>query len=291
MIYSRVPLIALAANLLLVVVKFTAGHLGDSRALIADGYHSGGDVVTTLVAWLAFRYGSAPPDREHPYGHANAESLAGLLIGAMISITGVFIIVQGIDGWLVDQDLPEPGTLALWGAGVTVVIKLVLYLVSARAAQRLNSPTLDASASDHRADATAGFVALIGIAIARQGLPWVDLLTAILIGAYVFLLGFGPMRANLDVLMQREPEGAAERVGKIAAEHPSVRGVGAVRVQPIGGSWRADLELRVDPALSVGEAHRIADEVELRIVEAVERVLEVVVHIEPADAPVETSSQ
>ena len=58
------------------------------------------------------------------YGHANAESLAGLLIGAMISITGIFIIVEGVDGWLVDGDLPEPGTLGLLGGALLAIVAI-----------------------------------------------------------------------------------------------------------------------------------------------------------------------
>lgn len=277
-----VQLIALLSNIALVVLKFVVGNLAHSRALIADGYNSAGDVLTTFVAWLAFRYGRTPADADHPYGHGNAEALAGLLIGAMLVATGAFITIEGvsaaIDG---TRELLVPGRLALWAAGITIVVKAALWAISIRVGRRHNSPTLLASAADHRADVITGSVALLGIALARSGLPWFDAASGIAIGIYIARLGGQPLRQNLDILMHREPPGFAARVEKLAAAVPEVRGVYDVRVQPLGGDYRVDLVLMVDGTATVHHGHEVANAVERRILDAERRVFEVVVHVEP----------
>ena len=98
-----VQLAALLVNIGLAALKFTVGSMANSRALIADAFNSAGDVVATLVAWLAFRYAMKPPDDDHHYGHANAEALAGLLIGGMLCATGAFILINGVLALIEDR--------------------------------------------------------------------------------------------------------------------------------------------------------------------------------------------
>ena len=277
-----VQLVALLANVALAVMKFTVGNLAGSRALIADGFNSAGDIVATLAAWIAFRYGARAPDADHPYGHANAEALAGLLIGGMLLATGAFIAIDGVDAFLSGAvPTQPPAPIALAAAAVTIVVKAVLWFVSIRVGRRTHSPTLLASARDHRADVMIGGVAFAGILLAGVGAPEVDSMAGIAIGLYVFWLGIEPVRDNVGILMHEEPPGYGARGRELALEVDGVRGVREVRVQPLGGSLRFDLTLLVDGEQSVRDAHVVAHAVEARIREVLERVTEVTVHVEP----------
>ena len=277
-----VQLAALLTNVLLALMKFTVGSVANSKALIADAFNSAGDVVATLVAWLAFRYGLKPPDEDHHYGHANAEAMAGLLIGGMLCATGTFIFLNGVLSLIEDPERVEPKALALYAAALTAVVKEVLYRVSIRVGRRTNSPTLLASARDHRADVVSSLVALGGIWIARNGWPEVDSIAAGLIGVYIFWLGFEPVRNNTTILMQGAPTGLAQDATRIAAGVEGVARVGLVRVLPVGGMFRMDMTLEVEGDLTVREAHEIAHRTEAAILEQVQLVIEVHVHVEPS---------
>ena len=276
-----VQLAALLVNIGLALMKFTVGSLASSRALIADAFNSAGDVVATLVAWLAFRYARKPPDEDHHYGHANAEALAGLLIGGMLCATGAFICINGALSFAGDRarEVPEPP--ALYAAALTAVVKGVLYRVSMRVGRRTNSPTLLASARDHRADVVSGLVALGGIWIARSGYPEVDSIAACLIGFYIFWLGFDPVRSNTAILMHGAPVQLAPDAARIAAGVEGVLKVGTVRVLPTGGLYRMDMTLEVLGELTVTAAHEVAHRAETAILEKVPLVTEVHVHVEP----------
>ncbi|MHC5065773.1 MAG: cation diffusion facilitator family transporter [Planctomycetota bacterium] len=116
-----IQLAALLTNIGLAVLKFTVGTIASSRALIADAFNSAGDVFATFVAWVAFRYGKMPPDDNHPYGHGNAEALAGLLIGGMLCATGGFICIDAFF-FFREQDRGAPEVIAIYAAAVTAVI-------------------------------------------------------------------------------------------------------------------------------------------------------------------------
>lgn len=277
-----VQLVAVLVNVALAVMKFTVGTLAGSQALIADAFNSTGDVVATSVAWMAFRYAAKPPDADHHYGHANAEALAGLLIGATICATGIFICTDGVRALIAGHHKPAPETLALWGAGVTAVVKEALCRVSLTVGRRNNSPTLLASARDHRADVFASLVALLGILIARLGYPIFDPIAASVIGVYIFLLGFAPLRTNIAILMHESPKELDQLALDAASKVQGVVRVTQVRVQPLGGSHRMDMVLLVTGGLTVREAHEIAHRAEERVIAAVPNVLEVHVHVEPA---------
>ncbi|MBI5852343.1 MAG: cation transporter [Planctomycetes bacterium] len=280
-----VQLVALLANVALAVLKFTVGHAAGSRALVADGFNSAGDVLATFVAWLAFRYARRAPDADHPYGHANAEALAGLLIAGMLLATGGFIAIDGIDTELSSgPTAAPPGALALAAAAITMAIKTALWLVSRRVGLRTNSPTLLASARDHVSDVVIGAAAFTGIALSRSGVPALDGICAIAIGAWIVVLGIKPLRENVGILMHQAPVGHADRARAIGRRIAGAIDVAEVRVQPLGGQYRIDLVLLVDGSLSVVAAHTIAHEVESAIRAELEHVHEVYVHVEPGTA-------
>lgn len=277
-------LVALLANIALAVLKFTVGYIAASRALTADAFNSAGDVLATFVAWLAFRYARVPPDENHHYGHQNAEALAGLLLGAVLCATGVFICIDGLIAALTHRNEHPPDRIALGAAGVTIVVKAALYRASIRIGRRTHSPTLLASARDHRADVVTGSVALLGIAIANLGFPSVDAAAGGVIGVYVFLLGIAPVRDNIGILMLEAPAEITERAAVRAAEIDGVTAVRQIRVQPHGGRFRIDMVLAVQADWTVSRAHQLAHEVERAVRDDLPRVTEVHVHVEP-DAP------
>lgn len=276
-----IQLIALLANIALALLKFTVGSIANSRALIADAFNSAGDVLATFVAWLAFRYGLKPPDEDHHYGHQNAEAMAGLLLGGMLCATGAFIAIDGVLG-LQDKLAPEgPGQIAMYAAAATAIVKEALFQVSIREGRRSNSPTLLASARDHRADVVSSLVALAGIFIARMGYPQFDAIAGILIGIYILYLSYEPVRDNTAILMQAAPPDIAPKAAQIAREIEGISDVNQVRVQPIGGSYRMDMSVQVNGKITVDEAHDLAHAAEAQILAQLSNVTEVYVHVEP----------
>ncbi len=274
-------LIALLTNVALAILKFSVGMVAGSRALLADAFNSAGDVVATLVAWVAFRIGRAPADEDHHYGHENAEALAGLLVGGMLCATGAFICIEGVLAWFEAPRERPPEMLALWAALITAGVKEALYRASIRVGRATHSPTLLASARDHRADVLTSLVAAAGVVLGRYGYPAFDDAAGGVIGIYIFVLGIAPMRSNLRVIMAGASPELANRASALAALAAGVDDVRRVQVLPMGGKLQIDLTIAVDGAMSVTEGHDVAHRAEDAVRAGMPRVTEVRVHVEP----------
>src|SRR5258708_33588181 len=76
----RTTLFGIAISIGLVFVKYVAGYLGHSYALVADGTETAADVLSSGLLWLGMRIAMKQVDKEHPYGHGKAGPLAAILV-------------------------------------------------------------------------------------------------------------------------------------------------------------------------------------------------------------------
>lgn len=281
---QRANFIGLGTNALLAVGKLTVGLTAGSDALIADGFNSAGDVLATAIGAIGYRLGRVPPDHNHPYGHGNAETVAGLVIGAMLLGTGAFIALNGVLA-LLRGKTEAPGVAAVWAAGVTALVKEVLYRYTHRVGARLNSPALLASARDHRSDVLSAVAVAGGVLAARLGLPWLDPLAAVIIGLAIVGLAVQPLRHNFGVLMDESNPELGEQVRALASAQAGVLGVEQVRVHTLGSYHIVDFEICADAGLSLREAHELAHQVGDAVRAGLDHVQEVRVHVNPAHGP------
>ncbi len=280
----RANVLGLSANILLMVLKFVYGSLAGSEALLADGFNSAGDILATSIAFTAYIYAKKPADADHHYGHGNAENVAGLIIGGMLFATGVFIVIQSFLA-LVNGHYQSPAMPAVYVAIATIVIKEWLYHYATWAGKKVKSAALMASARDHRADVFVGIVVLVGIIAARVSVPWLDPFSAILVGFYIAWMAIEPVVSNMNILMDRAPVQLRGQIRKIVLSMPEVKGVRDIRVHPVGNELNVDLEIGLDEDLTLHDAHETAHEVEERVMQGIEDVVEVSVHVNPVKKP------
>jgi len=279
----RANALGLGFNILLMVLKFVYGSLAGSEALLADGFNSAGDILATSIAFSAYLYAKKPPDADHHYGHGNAENVAGLIIGGMLFATGVFIVIQSLLT-LVNGQYQSPAMPAVYVAIATILIKEWLYHYASWAGKKVKSAALMASARDHRADVFVGIVVLIGILAARLAVPWLDPLSAVLVGCYVGWMAIEPILSNMNILMDRAPVELRGQIRKVVLSVPEVRDVRDIRVHPVGSELNVDLEIGLDEDLTLHDAHEMAHEVEERVMAELEDVVEVSVHVNPVQS-------
>lgn len=270
----------LVVNALLTVAKFVVGWIAASEALTADGFNSAGDIFATAVGFVGYRYAQKPPDEDHHYGHGNAESIAGLIIGTVLAATGIFIAIEGLLASIQGKS-SAPDSLALWVALLTVVTKEALYRYASSVGKRLRSPSLLASARDHRGDVLVALTVFAGILAARLGVPVLDPIAACGIGIYLVYFAIEPIRSNVGILMDQAPPAMQEGLLELVLAEPGVERATQLRLHPVGARLVVDLEIFVDAELSLREAHSIAHRVEDRLLSARSEIDSVHVHVNP----------
>ena len=278
--------IGLGANILLAVLKTTVGVLGHSPALLADGVNSTSDVAYYIVVSIFMNLSHKPADPQHPYGHRQLESIAALLVGAFVMVTGIAIFWDAVNRvfelWSGVAEYSGAATIALYIALFTVLVKIGLTYFTQRVGRRVGNPAVEALAHDHRNDILAASAAGLGIFLGRAGLPWVDPLAGALVSLVIFRTGVQIVRGSSAELMDVAPSGTLQQEVRAAlAEVPGVRQMEEITTHRFGPYLVLNLTIGVDGSLSVAEGDRIASQVEQALHERIDLVKRVHIHYHP----------
>ena len=279
----KVALVTGLVNLLLSIAQVAIGILANSAALIADGVHSASDLFSDVLVWFAARHAAQAPDEDHPYGHGRFETAATLGLGIVLVVVAAGIVWHGIER-LFEPDRPMPGQIALVVAAIGIAAKESLYWYTIAVARRLKSDMLRANAWHHRSDAISSVVVLIGVGGALLGYVYLDAIAAIIVGLMVIRigwdLGFAAMMELVDTALDEQQVNEAKRV---IMAIDGVRSVHMLRTRRHGAEASADVHVQVPPRISVSEGHMISQTVEDRLIDKVESITDVTVHIDPED--------
>lgn len=280
----KVTLIGSVVDFLLGVAKIIVGWIANSQALIADGIHSFSDLFTDFFVLYAAKHAHKAADEEHPYGHGRIETLATVWLGVALIVIAFGIAYDSVRRLNEPEILLVPGSLALIVAVVSVVSKEWIYHYTVAAARRLRSDMLMANAWHSRSDAISSIVVVLGIAGAMYGYPYLDAVAAVVVAVMIAKIGFDLVRSSTRELIDTALE--KKEINAIRNHIFDVKGVRSVhmlRSRKSAGDAFIDVHIQVDPRLSVSEGHQIGDYVRQRLLNAVDVVSDVTVHIDPED--------
>jgi cation diffusion facilitator family transporter len=277
----RTALVSLAAAIVLVVVKLAVGLASGSLGVLAEAAHSGIDSVAALLTLVAVGVAERPPDREHPYGHGKAQHLAALAESAFLAGAAVWIAVEAVMRLSSGSSAVHPRAYVFVVVGLVLVIDATRATVSLRTGRSQRNAALMANAWHFGSDFAGTLAVLVGLALARAGVPGGDSVAAIFVAAIVLVaavrLGWG----NVDALMDRAPTGLAGLVERAVRGVAGVAEVRSVRVREAGGESFADVVIGVSRLESLQTTHETTDRVEQAVRDSLGRA-QVQVHVEPA---------
>ncbi len=281
---ARVALAGMVVNVLLAGAKITAGLLGNSYVLIADGIESALDIGGSAVIWGGLKFASRPPDATHPYGHGKAEPIAAGIVAAGVIVAAFGLAIASVREIFLPHHAPAPFTLVV--LIIVVIVKEFLYRSVIRLGKNVESTAVQTDAWHHRADAMTSIAAFIGISISllggegwRSADDWAALFACGIIGANGYRLLFPALHEIMDTAPRGEIVSMIERAARSV---PGVLEVEKCLVRKMGLSFYVDLHVGVDGRVSVRNGHDIAHEVKRAIQQNETRVADVLVHVEPA---------
>jgi cation diffusion facilitator family transporter len=280
----KVTVVGGVVDLLLGAAKVVVGMAAGSQALIADGIHSFSDLATDFLVLFAAKHSHREADVEHPYGHGRIETVATVVLGVTLVLVAIGICYDAVRRLLEPEQLLHPGMLALMVALVSVAAKEIIYQYTASAARRLRSKMLLANAWHSRSDAISSIVVVIGVVGTMAGFPYLDAWAAIAVALMIAKIGWDLLWKSLQELIDTALE--PEKVEDIRNTIMSVNGVRAchmLRTRHSGSDVLADVHILVDPVLSASEGHQIGETVRRKLIESMDDVTDVTVHIDPED--------
>lgn len=281
---ARVALAGMIVNVILAAAKISAGLLGNSYVLIADGIESALDIAGSAVIWGGLKFAARPPDATHPYGHGKAEPMAAGIVAMGVIIAAIGLAIQSVREIFMPHHGPAPFTLIV--LIVVIVVKEFLYRSVIRLGKNVESTAVQTDAWHHRADAMTSIAAFVGISIALIGGEkwqsaddWAALFACAVIAGNGYRLLFPALHEMLDTAPRGE---IVATIQEAACAVPGVRNVEKCLVRKMGISFYVDLHIGVDSAISVRDGHAIAHRVKDAIKQTNARIADVLVHVEPA---------
>ena len=279
----RLARFGLLVNAVLVVVKVTAGVLGNSYALVADGVESSLDIFSSLIVVRGLSIAGRTADERYHFGYAKAESVASAAVAVLLLVAAIGISIQAIREIVTPHHVPAPFTLIVL-VGV-IAAKELLFRKVLHAGTELGSMAVKADAWHHRSDAITSAAAFIGISIALiGGDEWAaaDDWAALLASALIAWNGWRLLQPALDDLMDRAPDSdVIEAVRVSASDVPDVRRVEKALVRRAGVGYFITLHIEADADMPLRDAHLLGHMVKDRVMAEVPSALDVIVHMEP----------
>jgi cation diffusion facilitator family transporter len=281
---ARVALFGMIVNLIFAAAKILGGLFGHAYVLIADGIESALDIAGSFIIWGGLKFAARPPDETHPYGHGKAEPIAAVVVAFGVLAAAIGLAIQSVREILTPHHGPAPFTLGI--LIVVIVVKEILFRYVNRIGRHVESTAVQTDAWHHRSDALTSAAAFIGISVALiGGSGWqsADDWAALFACAIIAANGIRLLRPAFYEIMDTAPRGEiVDLVRKAAASVPGVIEIEKCFVRKMGVSFYVDLHVGVDGNISVRDGHRIAHAVKGAIQETDPRIVDVLVHIEPA---------
>ena len=279
----RSTLVGIGVNLVLAIIKATAGVLGNSYALIADAVESTLDVVSSLIVWTGLKISTRPPDANHPYGHGKAEPLAAVAVSLALFGAAVGIAIESVREIRTPHHAPAAFTLVV--LVLVIITKETLFRYVFNVGDATSSTAVKGDAWHHRSDAITSVAAFIGISVALiggAGYESADDWAALAASWIIAFNAYNLLRPALAELTDAAPDPKLEKQVRTVAEGVAgVLGTHKCYVRKMGFDYYVDLDVLVAGTMTVSAAHAVAHAVQDAIRQANPLFSKVLIHIEP----------
>lgn len=274
-------LITIIINILLSAIKITAGIVGKSSAIIADGFHSLSDVLSTFVVIAGLKISSKEADKQHQYGHERYESVFAKILSILLLLTGAFI---GFESFkiLIAGSFTKPKNIALYAAVLSIIVKEGMYWYTIKVARKIKSISMEADAWHHRSDAFSSIGTFVGVLGAKLGFPALDPIAGIVVSIFIIKVGVDLYVKSVKELT--DESASEDLIIEMKDKIYSVEGVEEIKSlksRIFGNKIYVDLEIFVDQDITVKKGHDIAEAVHDKLENEVRDIKHCMVHIEP----------
>ncbi|WP_295420335.1 cation diffusion facilitator family transporter [Sulfurovum sp.] len=263
---QRATMVSSSVATLLVLVKLIIGIASGSVAVLASAIDSLLDMAVSIFNFFAIKKSEEQPDALYQYGKGKIQAIAAVIEGTVITVSGIYIIYVALkklsQGTV--TTLLTPSILAMLFS-IAVTYFLVQYLL--RIAEETDSIVIKADALHYKTDLWSNAAVLVGLGlVSLTGLDSIDAIFGLGIGIYIIYSAYEIVVHGIEILLDRALDGdVVAKIGEIIAGHPEVTSYHWLKTRTDGNTNFVEFHMVLRPNMLLLEAHRIADEVEDKI--------------------------
>ncbi|HEY3344950.1 MAG TPA: cation diffusion facilitator family transporter [Anaerolineaceae bacterium] len=289
---NQAALSSVIAAVGLTTFKLIVGLLTNSLGILAEALHSGLDLLAALITLFAVRESGKPADNAHLYGHGKVENISALFETFLLLVTSVWIISESIQRLFFKSVEVEVSIWAFIVMGASIIIDFTRSRILLRAARKYNSQALEADGLHFSTDIWSSSVVILGLTgvwlasfiPSLQFLKKADAIAALGVACIVVYVSIELGYRAVQGLLDRAPNGLAEKIKAAVETIPGVANCHQVRVRPSGPEMFVDVHVLLDKNLTLQEAHSLTEVIENAIRELAPGA-DVTVHPEPIPDP------
>jgi cation diffusion facilitator family transporter len=281
----RGSIIGVAGNAILALMKVFTGFFTGSMAILADGADSTTDILTSVITWISTSVSNKPPDAQHPYGHERADAVASKIVSMVIFFAGAQLAMSSVQKLFTGTSSVRNLTLVITVASISAIAKYLLYRYKLSIGKKIDSSVFIADAMNMKLDILISLSVLGGsVFVGITGLQIVDTIVGLAVSALVIKTSIEIFwETNYELMDGMKPDDNIYKIIFDALKRvPDVYNPHKVRVRKMGYKYLVDLDIEVNPRLTVRKAHFLAKQVEAAIKKDKENVYDVHVHVEPS---------
>ncbi len=263
----RATAIATSTAIVLAIFKLIIGFMSGSVALLASAVDSVLDTAISIFNFFAIKKSEEAPDDEFQYGKGKVQAIAGVIEGVVITLSGIYIIVEGIKKIVYNEITTHLGA-SVWVMVASIVVTWFLVNYLEKIAKETDNIVIKADALHYKADLLSNGAVLLALFIVWiSGWDAIDAIFGVAIGGYIIYSAYEIIHESILILLDKSLDGEiVSKIGEIIANTEGVRGYHYLKTRTDGTHNFVDFHMVVDPQMTVLEAHDIAEEIIEKIV-------------------------
>ncbi|OHD10402.1 MAG: hypothetical protein A2086_09070 [Spirochaetes bacterium GWD1_27_9] len=280
-----VSYITLFTNAALAISKIVIGSLGGSFAVVSDGIDSSTDVIISIIALITTYIAKKPPDKIHTFGHKRAETIGTKILSFIILFAGIQLCITAVGKIISGQSSQIPNIATVVVILISIFGKITLSVINFNVGKKIKSDLIIANAKNMRNDIITSLSVFIGLGCTIFfKLTILDPIIAILVSIWILKTGFEIFFETSSELMDGIKDNEIYKsIFDVIKQFKSVKNPHKVRVRKLGNFFAVDLDIEVDPNITVKKAHEIVTQIESEIKSKIENIYDIMIHTEPYD--------
>lgn len=273
--------LGIIGNLFLLIIKGIVASLSGSQAMVADAFNSAGDIFSSLMTYVGNRISCKKADDDHNLGHGKAEYIYSMLISISMLLMATFVLKDSIKSLFYGSKY----TFSIWlivVCIVTIIVKFSLFLYTNTLYKKHNNLLILANSKDHLNDTIITSLNLISCVLSSYNIFFLDGIVGSIISIWIMYTAIKLFIESYSVLMDKSISiETKNKVLDIIKEEKQVKKVIHFNSTPVGYKYQISFTIYVDGNMSTFDSHEIANNLEEKIVDKVEEIYLVVIHVNP----------
>lgn len=276
---ERGAIISIIAYICLSIIKLIIGYISDSDALKADGLNNTTDIIASIAILIGLKLSQRPPDEDHGYGHWKSETIASMIASFIMVAVGIQVLIDAISS-MFQGGKESPDVMAGYVGVFSALVMYFVYRYNKKLAIKINSKSVMAASIDNISDAWVSIGTAVGIFGSQLNMPWLDTVTAIIVGLLICKTAWGIFKQSSHELSDGFDSNKIQLYQGVILKVDGVKGIKEIKGRNYGNNEVIDVVILVNSILDIKKAHDIATHVENIMIKDY-GVYDVHVHIEP----------